>query len=88
MLNCRLGISQLEPVTTFTPLGFPLLQPHPVDAGGILFTYAAHQPLLIVGGDNGWVAFTSTHTLVHPHVKIVLKIVYGKYMLAHHKHIQ
>lgn len=74
MLNCKLGISQLEPVTTFTSLGFSLLQPHPVDAGGILFTYAAYQPPLVEGGDNCWVARISTHALVHTHVKVILKI--------------
>lgn len=75
MLDSRLGISQLEPVTTLTSLGLSLFQPHPIDAGGILFTYAAYQPLLIEGGNNCGVALVSTHTFVHPHVKEVLEKV-------------
>lgn len=71
MLDHMFAISQLEPVATLTTLGLSLLQPHPVNAGGILFTYAAYQPLLIERGNNGWVAFVSSHTFVHPHVEVL-----------------
>lgn len=74
ILNHRLSIYQLEPVSTFTSLGFTFLKPHPVDTGSILFTNTPNQSLLIKRRNHSGVALVSTHTFIYSHVKWVLKL--------------
>jgi len=69
----RFGFDEFVPVTAFTSLGGPLVQPEPRDARGVFFANAAHDTRVIGRRHGSWTGLGARSFLTYFHLERILE---------------